>query len=221
MASPVDICNTALSVIGSDAVVSSISPPDGSVEAGHCARFYPLARTAMLELGDWGFDKTRAALAVVTNVSEIWSYAYAIPADCINALRILRPDASTNSISMSDPFGSLYPMVPSYFIAIDESAGAPFEVDGEVIRTNEPVATLVYSRDITDTARFPDSFVIAISYMLASYLAGPILKGMVGIQVGQSLRQQATLMAAASSTNAANQGLVINEPVAAALRARA
>jgi hypothetical protein len=221
MASDVDISNTALSLIGADAVVSSISPPDGSIESGHCARFYPLARKAMMELGDWSFVKTRVLLAEITNVSQIWTYAYASPADCINALRILRPDATTNSISMSDPFGSLYPQVPSYFIAIDESAGAPFELDGGVIRTNQPDATLIYSHDVVDTTKFPGSFVLALSYMLASYLAGPIIKGMTGIQIGKALRQEAMLMAAASSANEANNGLQVNEPVAAALRARA
>jgi hypothetical protein len=44
MASAVDIANTALSHIGADAVVTSLSPLDGSVEAGHCARFLPSAR---------------------------------------------------------------------------------------------------------------------------------------------------------------------------------
>lgn len=221
MASAVDICNTALSLIGADALVSSISPPDGSVEAGHCARFYPLARLAMIDLGLWSFTKTRAVLAEVDNVSQIWTYAYALPADCINALRILRPDSTTNSISMSDPFGSLYPQVPSYFIAIDESAGAPFEIDGTVLRTNEPDATLIYTADITDTTKFTPSFVMAISYMLASYLAGPIVKGMPGIQLGKALRTEAMQMAAASSAGDANNSMQVNEPVAAQLRARA
>jgi len=221
MASPVDICNTALSLIGADAIVSSISPPDGSVESGHCARFYPLARLAMIELGDWSFPKTRAVLAEIDNDSAVWTYAYAAPADMIDAKRILRPDASTNSISMSDPFGSLYPQVPSYFIAIDESAGAPFELDGTTIRTNEPNATLIYNHDITDSTKFSHSFVIALSYMLASYLAGPLVKGMDGVKLGRALRQEATALAAASSASEANNGMQINEPVAAQLRARA
>jgi hypothetical protein len=90
-----------------------------------------------------------------------------------------------------------------------------------VIRTNEPDATLIYSRDVTDTTKFSHSFVIALSYMLASYLAGPIIKGMPGIQIGKALRQEAMQLAAASSAGEANNGLTINEPVAAQLRARA
>ena len=221
MASPVDICNAALSMIGSDAVVSSIYPPDGSIESGHCARFYPLARLAMIELGDWTFPKTRAVLAEVNNISTLWAHAYAIPAGCINALRVLKPNAATNGISMTDPFSSIYPLVPSYFIAIDEAGGAMFELDGEVLRTNEPEAILIYARDITDSTKFSSSFVIALSTILASYLAGPIIKGMAGIQMGRTLRQDATVLASASSANEANNSMTINEPVAASLRARA
>ena len=221
MASPVDICNTALSLIGSETVVSSIYPPDGSIESGHCARFYPLARLAMIDLGLWSFTKSRAVLAEVANASQIWAYAYTLPSDCINALRVLRPDASTNSISISDPLGNLYPQVPSYFIAVDESAGAPFEIDGAVLRTNEPDATLVYATDVTDSTKFTPSFVMALSYMLASYLAGPIVKGMQGVQLGKALRQEAMVMASASSAGDANNSMAVNEPVAAALRARA
>ena len=73
MASPVQICNMALSHIGSEARVSSISPPDGSVEAGHCATFYDVARTEMLEPGNWAFALKRAALAQVTNPRPVWA----------------------------------------------------------------------------------------------------------------------------------------------------
>ena len=44
MASDVDVCNLALAHLGDEATVASISPPEGSAQAGHCARFYPMAR---------------------------------------------------------------------------------------------------------------------------------------------------------------------------------
>ena len=43
MATSVDICNLALSILGDDATVVSITPPAGSDQAGHCARWYPVA----------------------------------------------------------------------------------------------------------------------------------------------------------------------------------
>ena len=55
MASEVDICNLALGHLGDNATVSSISPPEGSAQAEHCARFYPIARDALLEMHNWNF----------------------------------------------------------------------------------------------------------------------------------------------------------------------
>ena len=66
MASEVDICNLALGHLGDNATVSSISPPEGSAQAEHCARFYPLARDALLEMGYWNFAMRRVALAQLT-----------------------------------------------------------------------------------------------------------------------------------------------------------
>ena len=50
MASVVDICNQALSHLGDSATVASIDPPEGSAQAEHCARFYPAALAALLEM---------------------------------------------------------------------------------------------------------------------------------------------------------------------------
>jgi len=73
MASVAQICNMALSHIGSDARVSTIDPPDGSVEAGYCATFYDLVRTELLEPGNWRFTLKRASLAEITNESDVWA----------------------------------------------------------------------------------------------------------------------------------------------------
>ena len=75
MANPVEICNLALSHLGSSATVSAISPPDGSVEAGYCARFYGMARQLSLTAFTWQFALKRVALAEVTNTSTVWLYA--------------------------------------------------------------------------------------------------------------------------------------------------
>lgn len=195
MASPVQICNMALSHLGSEARVASISPPDGSVEAGHCATFYDIARTEMLEPGNWAFALKRAALAQVANPSTVWAYAYAKPADCERALRILRPSIAvtvfTQDMRMVDPH-------------IDDSDSASFTIEGEVILTNHPDAVLLYSQDVTDSTKFPASFVSALSYLLASYLAGPIIKGTDGMRIGDAMRQRAMSIADVSATASAN-----------------
>jgi hypothetical protein len=211
MASVVQICNMALSHIGSEARVASISPPDGSVEAGLCATFYDLARTEMLEPGNWAFALKRVTLAEVTNPSTVWAYAYAKPSDCERALRILRPSVAITVFTQDlvvEPH-------------TDDRDSAPFDIEGEVILTNEPDAVLVYTRDLTDSTKFPASFVSALSYLLASYLAGPIVKGTEGVRLGDAMRERALRMADVSATSSANASSADNLPQSTILSVRA
>jgi hypothetical protein len=51
------------------------------------------------------------------------------------------------------------------------------QADGtQIIYTNQEDATLRYSALITDTTQFSPLFVASLSYLLASYLAGPTIK---------------------------------------------
>lgn len=210
MASVVQLCNMALSHIGSDARVSAISPPDGSVEAGHCATFYDQARTEMLEPGTWAFTLKRATLASVTNASTAWAYAYALPSDCLRALRILTPSLGVTVFTQDE-----------VTLATHDNDGAAFELEGTTLYSNEPDAVLLYVHDVTDSTRFTASFVSALSYLLASYLAGPIIKGSEGMKIGDAMRQRAMSLADVSATATANASSTQTEFVPAQLRTRA
>lgn len=189
MSSVVDICNLALAHLGDVAQVASITPPDGSAQSAHCARFYPIARDEVLEAHAWHFATTRAVLADTTAVYSPpgdWLYSYALPSMFLRALAVL-PEA-----------------------AADDADGAPYQIevieDGttKVLYTNVPVATLRYVRGVTDPTRFSPMFVSALSRLLASYLAGPIIKGQRGTAVAKDQLQlyRATLgMAEASDAN--------------------
>jgi hypothetical protein len=201
----------ALSHIGSEARVSSISPPDGSVEAGHCATFYDLARTELLEPGNWAFSLKRASLAEVTNPSAAWAYAYVKPSNCLRALRILRPSITITVFTQD------LAVVPH----ADDHGTAPFDVEGDVIFTNAPDAVLVYVQDVTDSTKFPASFTSALSYLLASYLAGPIIKGNEGVRVGDAMRQRALALADVSATASANASSAESLPQPSLLSVRA
>lgn len=218
MASIVDICNMALSHIGSDAQVSSIDPVDGSVESGYCARFFALARTEMLESFNWRWTKTRVKLAEVDNPSDVWAYAYGIPSDMLSATRVL----NTTYLQQF----SFYPFW-STFITADEMAlfnergSADFDIEGEVLLTNEPEAVLLYTVDNIDPSKWSPTFVTALSYLLASFLAGPIIKGNAGAQTGGQLRQIATRIAGTSMARDANSGAEPAREEAGSIRARA
>jgi hypothetical protein len=201
----------ALSHIGSEARVSSISPPDGSTEAGHCAMFYDLARTELLEPGNWAFSLKRAALAGVTNPSGAWAYAYAKPSNCLRALRILRPSIAAAVLTRNLAFEP----------HTDDRGGAAFDVEGDVILTNEPDAVLLYVQDVTDSTKFPASFTSALSYLLASYLAGPIIKGNEGVRVGEAMRQRAMTLADIAATASANASSAESLPQPTLLAVRA
>lgn len=202
MASPVDICNLALSHLGARAQITSISPPDNSVEAGLCARFYPMARKEALESAKWSWSKRRVALAAVANPSTVWLYAYALPSDCLTPMRILQAAFTSAAWGM--------PSAPVTFddIAVFNEAGtAQFEIEGQTLLTNEPEAVLLYTRDVVDPTQYSASFTTFLSYLLAAYLSGPILKGDVGAKTAGTWRQIAAQTKGEAAAHDANSSV--------------
>lgn len=188
MASVVDICNLALAHLGDEATVSAISPSDGSAQADHCARFYPIARDICLERHDWNFARRRTVLAETANTPpEVWEYEYSMPANVIRVLMVMDENGDEDK--------------PKAFMQGTDANGA------KVIWTNEPNATLLYTHAITDTTKFSALFVDCLSYLLASYLAGPITKdvktkqGMM--QVFESQLGKAAMASAGANNNKA------------------
>ncbi len=210
MPSAVQICNMALSHIGADARVSAISPPDGSAEAGHCAIFYDQARTEMLEPGSWAFTLARATLASITNTSDAWAYAYTKPSDCLRPLRVLTPALGVTVFTQDEAT-----------LSVNDSDSASYEIEGTTLYSNEPDAVLLYVRDQTDATKFTPSFTSALSYLLASYLAGPVIKGSEGMKIGDAMRQRAMNLADVSATASANASSTQTEFTPAQLRSRA
>lgn len=204
MASVSDICNMALSHVGSDTTITSIAPPDGSVEAGHCARFYPIVRREALESHSWTWNKTRATLSETTNPSDIWTYAYALPSDCLKPLRVLRRALVVDMLTYLG-YSTSGPVVTADELQQwTERGSALFEVEGQVLLTHEPEAVLLYARDVTDTTKFSTHFTVYMSYLLAAYLAGPIIKGEPGASASARLRGAADTMQERSAVLNAN-----------------
>lgn len=185
MASAVDICNTALAHIGNDNVISSIDPADGSTEAGYCKRFYPIARKELIERFAWTFARKRQTLAAVANPSKVWAYAYQVPSDCMKPVRVLTGSLA-NSLMFALADGQI-----SASAVFNEDASAFFEIEDGVLLTNEPEAVLLYLRDMVNPTSYTPMFVSALGYLLASYLAGPLVRGPSGAKSAQSYRQLA------------------------------
>jgi hypothetical protein len=183
MATEIDICNLALAHLGDDATIASIKPPEGSAQAENAARFYPIARNALLETHTWNFASKRVALATTTNTLEQWEYAYVAPADMMTPLAIISPtaqnDYSTRMSSGDTPGGITSNYSPT--IVAGHYTPQQFAVEGIYIYSNQENALLRYQSIVTDPSKFSPLFVITLSWHLASMLAGPIIKGDQGM----------------------------------------
>lgn len=189
MASEVDICNTALARLGDSATVASIDPPEGSAQAEHCARFYPIARDAMLELHNWGFATRRATLALLDVTIDGWEYVYALPAAYVKIISVNIDGA------ISD-----FNQVEAQDFSIESLA------DGTMILlTNTENASVRYTVKVTDTTKFSPLFNVGVSILLSSYLAGPVIKGAEGRMEGRALLQEFERWLSLAKVSDANQ----------------
>ena len=198
MPSATVICNLALAHLGDTATIASIDPPDGSIQAEHCARFYPVARDAMLEMAQWGFATRRIALASVTNTWSTWNYAYALPNNVLNIFAVIAPDATddySESFAEADPtnpsiFPQGYTPLPGAALYVPQPYSIETDSQGNgVILTNLENAVCRYSLKVVDTTRFTPLFTLALSWLLASMLAGPIIKGDAGTQLASTCQE--------------------------------
>lgn len=183
MASEVDICNLALAHLGDEAGISAISPPDGSAQADHCKRFYPMARDALLEMHSWGFALGRKALALISETGQPygWTYSYARP-DCLRLIAVYPTDTVTAAgqgyIFDKDEFVSRVKQHPF----VEETDAS----DVRVIYSNISEASALFVKRVTDTTRFSPLFTIALARLLAAYLAGAVIKGDAGMKVSRA-----------------------------------
>lgn len=165
MASEVSICNLALSHIGDEATVASIDPPEGSAQAEHCQTYYPIARDTVLESHAWRFATRRMSLVELSeDPPDNWGFVYAYPNNCLTPLAVLMPGEA------------------------DDSAGQDFVCEiladeTQVIYTNIEDAVLRFVTRVEDTTKYSTLFVNAVARLLASYLAGPVIKGETGMRV--------------------------------------
>jgi hypothetical protein len=234
--SEVTICNLALSHLGDTAEVTSIRPPYGSVQAQHCARFYPAARNALLEMAPWTFATRRTALAQVSNPTEntwtdsngtkqtnngTWRFAYALPSDVVSIFGVIPASASDDYQEHFQhgsqgcmPIGRTSSYVPQPFACETQADGS------QIILTNCENAVLRYTAIVEDTTQFSPLFTMALSYLLASMLVGPIIKGDSGITVGLQMAKAFNAYKTQAVAADVDHGKTHVEPVASWMRNR-
>lgn len=158
MSSVVQICNLALSHLGSGKSIANIGT-EKSQEAYACNSFYETARDAVLRDFAWPFATKIVSLGLVeTDPNDEWGYSYGYPSDCLKARRILSGIRNDDRDSRV-PFKLIY------------------TATRQLIYCDQEGAELEYTVKVTDAERFSPDFVMALSFRLAAYISPRITGG--------------------------------------------
>jgi len=155
MTTTTDICNAAISHVGTRSKISSIT--EGSREALACLAHFDMVRDATLRAFDWNFARITASLAQLQNPAPPigiarWAYIYAVPVDCIRIRRL-------NDVPLA--------VLPETFYeraATTDSTGAYV---GAILTNTAPLSA-IYTARVTDPNSWDQGFVDAVVYGLAS-----------------------------------------------------
>lgn len=140
----------------------------------------------MLEMHPWGFATRRITLAALDVDASPWAYAYSYPSECLKILAVY-------------PYGSTSDDDVQPYETESISTGA------RVIMTDSESATCRYTVRVMDTQKFPPMFVDALTRLLASYLAGPVVKGEAGRKTAMEQFNAFNISFARASVSDANQ----------------
>jgi hypothetical protein len=142
MASVVDICNSALNLLGAS-TISALT--DDSKNARLCNQRYEPVRNRVFRSHAWNCLHKRVQLAANSTAPVVeYTYAYALPSDCLRVLKI--HTGTTDSIASS----------------ID------YKLEGRNIVTDEGTVYLIYIALITDPNEFDVYLQESISHQLAA-----------------------------------------------------
>lgn len=179
----VEIANLALAHIGQRGTITSLDPPDASEHAERAAQFIDHARDSVLERHPWGFATRRVVGSELVATIVGWDHVYAQPAECLEVLAVLPPtsgdDYSDTMGIEPGAYGAPMPVMagmytPQRFVVETLASGET------VVLTDCANAVLRYKVRIADLSKWPALAKRAMSYELASMLAGPIIKGDAG-----------------------------------------
>jgi hypothetical protein len=152
------ICNLAISHLGSSKTIANYET-ERSSEANVCREYFDIAVDEVLQGFHWPFATKIAALALIEeDPNSEWGYSYAYPVDCMNIRRILsgsRDDSKDTEVKFK--------------IYGNDTA--------KVVYTDKEDAEAEYTVQITDPARWSADFAMAMSFLLAAYIAARITGG--------------------------------------------
>ena len=144
MASIVDICNSALNLLGAS-TISALT--EDSKNARLCNQRFEPVRNRVFRSHNWNCLITRVQLAQDTTGPVVeYTYSYTLPTDCLRVLKI--HNGTTDSIA----------------------SNLDYKVEGRKIVTNEGTIYLVYIALDTDPNTYDSYLAESISHQLAADL---------------------------------------------------
>lgn len=148
MRSTVQLFNTAIARLGGDQIDYLRSAQEQGTIGQLCETILPHLLDLALQAHDWSFALSRSVLALLPADSAshpVFDLAYALPADCVHAIRL-----------EGEPLPNQSPV---------------WEIEGQRLWTNESPAVLLYVRRVTDPVQWPAAFADALAWALAGELA--------------------------------------------------
>jgi hypothetical protein len=157
----VEICNRALSRVGTTRLIESVAAlgTGGTIEAEQCRVWYPSIRDLILRRYPWPFATRRVRLAEIVSDRTDWSHVYAAPPAMLFARYVVEP-------SLRNPRADQRP-AHRIEAAVDDAG----EVIGKLILTDQVDAELVYTPRVTNPVVFDPDFEDAYVWRLAAELA--------------------------------------------------
>ncbi len=161
----IDICNRALSRLGTRATISALD--ENSAEARTASIWYAATRDVLLRSHDWNFARRRVVLAEQGAAPTGWAFRYAFPTDCIRLLRLASATPNVSSVR--------------------------FEVAGDAtsrfVLCDEPAAQAVYTARVDDPNLYDAGFASALVDQLAAHIAYPVTqKTEIAVRLAQMAR---------------------------------
>lgn len=238
MTSTIDICNRALSAIGTSSTISAIDGSDVSNEALACAMLYQPTLDQLLRMAQWNFTRKTATLSLLkaapgtpenttpapsawnnTLPAIPWLYSYAYPSDCVLVRKIL-PQVIPYGASLSVP---LFAVNTGYLPGIVPYGGdipaTPFAVAQDVdwsgnqiknILSNQTQAIAIYNAQTNNPSLFDSMFTEA----LVAALAGKLVMNSTGDKgLVQAQFQIANAQVMQARGQDANEGLTVQDTV--------
>lgn len=149
----------------------------------------------------WPFAERIVALALVEeSPNSEWGYSYRYPSDCLSARRIL-------SGVRNDTMDTV----------VKKKLGQDSE--GRLIFTDKEDAELEYTCREKDTSKYPPDFQLAVSLLLAHFIAPMLTRGDKE-RLGDKAYQRYLLIVGRARANAANEETSDSQPDSELIRGR-